>query len=119
AKGSGSARRARAPPNRSNPRAPASRLVPQWTSGIIPTSILAFPNHTMRRQFLLVFALAVAAGTRARAQQPNDSLYDIVIRNGRVLDGEGNPWIAADVAIKGGRFVKVGRVFGHGKTELD
>src|SRR5688572_26278938 len=27
-----------------------------------------------------------------------DSAYDIVIRNGRVLDGAGNPWILADVA---------------------
>ena len=27
-----------------------------------------------------------------------DTTYDVVIRNGRVLDGEGNPWILADVA---------------------
>jgi len=45
--------------------------------------------------------------------------YDVVIRNGRVLDGSGNPWIAADVAIKDGRFVKVGRVTGKGRREID
>lgn len=45
--------------------------------------------------------------------------YDIVIRNGRVLDGSGNPWIAADVAIKDGKFVKVGKVTGKGKREID
>lgn len=45
--------------------------------------------------------------------------YDIVIRNGRVLDGSGNPWILADVAIKDGKFVKVGRVIGQGKREID
>jgi N-acyl-D-amino-acid deacylase len=45
--------------------------------------------------------------------------YDVVIRNGRVLDGAGNPWIAADVAIKDGRFVKIGRVSGKGKREID
>src|SRR5204863_2098854 len=55
----------------------------------------------------------------ARAQQAPDTVYDVVIRNGRVLDGQGNPWIAADVAIKDGRFVKVGRVVGRGKTEID
>ncbi len=34
--------------------------------------------------------------------------YDIVIRGGRVLDGTGSPWSAADVAIKGGRCAKIG-----------
>lgn len=45
--------------------------------------------------------------------------FDIVIRNGRVLDGGGNPWILADVAIKDGRFVRIGRVEGKGKREID
>jgi len=45
--------------------------------------------------------------------------YDIVIRNGRVIDGAGNPWIAADVAIKDGRFVRVGKILGKGKREID
>ena len=48
-----------------------------------------------------------------------DSSYDIVIRNGRVLDGAGNPWILADVAINHGRFVRVGRVTGKGRREID
>ena len=42
-----------------------------------------------------------------------------MIRNGRVLDGQGNPWIVADVAIKDGHFAQIGRVAGHGKTEID
>jgi N-acyl-D-amino-acid deacylase len=45
--------------------------------------------------------------------------YDLVIRNGRVLDGAGNPWIRADVAIKDGRFAKVGRVTERGAREID
>ena len=45
--------------------------------------------------------------------------YDLVIRNGRVLDGSGNPWILADVAISGGRFARIGKVDGRGKTEID
>ena len=49
----------------------------------------------------------------------SDASYDVVIRNGRVLDGAGNPWILADVAIKDGRFVRVGRVAGSGKREID
>jgi N-acyl-D-amino-acid deacylase len=45
--------------------------------------------------------------------------YDVVIRNGRVLDGSGNPWVAADIAIANGRFVKIGRVEGRGTREID
>jgi len=44
--------------------------------------------------------------------------YDIVIKNGRVIDGTGNPWFKADVAIKNGIIAKIGRVNG-GTTELD
>ena len=51
------------------------------------------------------------------AQTPAE--YDIVIRNGRVLDGAGNPWILADVAIKDGKFARIGRVEGKGKQEID
>ena len=46
-------------------------------------------------------------------------MYDLVIRNGRVLDGAGNPWILADVAIKDGRFVRIGKIEGKGKREID
>ena len=33
--------------------------------------------------------------------------YDVVIENGRVVDGTGNPWTFADVAIRGDRIVAV------------
>ena len=69
-----------------------------------------------------LFALTLVAGaTRASlAQNPAPAVaYDVVIRNGRVLDGAGNPWILADVAIKDGKFVKIGRVPERGTTEID
>lgn len=53
------------------------------------------------------------------AAQNGEVLYDIVIRNGRVLDGAGNPWTADDIAIKDGKFVKIGKVEGKGKREID
>lgn len=34
--------------------------------------------------------------------------YDIVIKNGRVIDGSGNPWFAADLAIKSGKIAGIG-----------
>lgn len=45
--------------------------------------------------------------------------YDMVIRNGRVIDGTGAPAIVADVAIRDGRFAKVGEVSGRGASEID
>jgi N-acyl-D-amino-acid deacylase len=37
-------------------------------------------------------------------------MYDIVIKNGRVIDGTGSPWFKADVGIKNGKIVKIGRI---------
>jgi N-acyl-D-aspartate/D-glutamate deacylase len=51
--------------------------------------------------------------------QASDSTYDVVIRGGRVLDGAGNPWVVADVAIRDGRFVRIGRVEATGGIEVD
>jgi N-acyl-D-amino-acid deacylase len=45
--------------------------------------------------------------------------HDMVIRNGKVLDGAGNPWFLADVAIDDGHIVKVGRVEAQGAREID
>ena len=50
------------------------------------------------------------------AQSPD---YDLVIRHGRVLDGMGNPWILADVAISDGHIARIGRVTGTGRREID
>ena len=36
--------------------------------------------------------------------------YDLVIKNGRIIDGTGNPWFKADIGIKGKRIVKIGRI---------
>jgi N-acyl-D-aspartate/D-glutamate deacylase len=53
------------------------------------------------------------------APMSSDTLYDVVIRNGCVLDGKGNPTVFADVAIKDGRFAKIGKITARGRTEID
>lgn len=62
---------------------------------------------------ILLFSLA------SWTQGPSAPIYDVVIRNGYVLDGAGNPSIRADVAIRDGRFVRIGIVPGHGRQEID
>ena len=77
--------------------------------------------ENIRRTFslILIFLLLFGASASQITAQTDAPIYDLVIRNGRVLDGAGNPWIVADVAIKDGRFVRVGRVEGKGKREID
>ena len=53
------------------------------------------------------------------SSQSGTPAYDIVIRNGRILDGAGNPWFSGDVAIRDGKFVRIGKVTGRGKREID
>ena len=36
--------------------------------------------------------------------------YDLVIRNGRIIDGTGSPWYAGDIAIRDGRIAAIGHV---------
>ncbi len=44
--------------------------------------------------------------------------YDVLIRGGRILDGTGNPWFSADVAIKDGRIAAIGRLEGATATRV-
>lgn len=39
-----------------------------------------------------------------------DPDHEIVIRNGRIIDGTGNMWFHGDVRVRGGRIVEVGKV---------
>lgn len=71
----------------------------------------------MTRSFALIIAALL---TGAAAPPPEgEAQPDIVIRGGRVLDGAGNPWVLADVAVRAGRIVQVGTVTARGKREID
>ena len=74
---------------------------------------------TRRTLSFILFAVLALGCLSSSAGAQMAAVYDIVIRNGRVLDGAGNPWILADVAIKDGRFVKIGRVEGKGLREIE
>lgn len=71
------------------------------------------------KSILLASAAVVCLSLPVAVQAAEQTAYDLVVRNGRMLDGAGNPWVRADVAIKDGRFVKIGKVEGHGAREID
>lgn len=45
--------------------------------------------------------------------------YDVVIRNGRVIDGTGNPAFFADVGVRDGRIVRIGKLSGDATRVID
>jgi N-acyl-D-amino-acid deacylase len=52
---------------------------------------------------LLALLFALATTSIVHAQN-----YDVIIRGGRVIDGTGNPWFRADLAIDGDRIAAIG-----------
>jgi len=60
------------------------------------------PRHF--RPFLAASLCGVALATPVRSQTP---AYDLVLKQGRVVDGSGSPWYRADVAIRGDQIVRI------------
>jgi N-acyl-D-amino-acid deacylase len=62
-------------------------------------------------QALALFVMLTTTFSSLQAtSQPPAEVYDVVITNGRIIDGAGNPWFRADVGIRDGRIVKIGRI---------
>src|SRR5947208_15668970 len=67
-----------------------------------------------RRQCLATGAAAVLSGAVCGQQGPPRvdvrPPFDILIVNGRVVDGNGGPWVRADVGVRGDRIIAIGRL---------
>jgi len=74
----------------------------------------------MTKRILVASVCVVAAMVGQGTLVGRQAAYDLIIRNGHVVDGTGNPWFAADVAVRGDRIVAVGRLAGAtAKREID
>src|SRR3954467_13243744 len=60
----------------------------------------------MRRAFLAACAAALMAFI-AGAQAQRGAAFDLVIRNGRIIDGTGSPWYRGDVAVRGDTIARI------------
>lgn len=46
-------------------------------------------------------------------------MYDLVIKNGKIIDGTANPYYRADIAVKDGKIMKIGKAIEGGARVID
>ena len=56
---------------------------------------------------LLLLAACGGSAPVATGVAPSTAPYDLVIGNGRIVDGTGNPWFWGDLAVRGDRIVRI------------
>ena len=85
-----------------------------WTWGIV---LLLIASYTSRS-----YGQSNAAQPSAQVKQPaqGQESFDLILRNGRIVDGTGNPWFRSDVGIRGDRIARLGRISPNsGEREID
>ena len=69
----------------------------------VDSAFILRPMRTAIASLLAAAALAFVIAT-PRAQAP---VFDLVIRNGRIVDGTGSPWYLGDVAVRHDTIVRI------------
>ncbi len=59
---------------------------------------------------VLIGLFLICAGPLSIAADKASPTYDLIIEHGRVVDGTGAPWFAADVGIRAGRIAAIGQL---------
>ena len=63
---------------------------------------------------------AASKSAAAESNAAQDSGVDVLIKNGHIIDGSGNPWVSGDLAIRGDRIVAIGKLENlHAKRVID
>lgn len=91
-----------------------------YLNPILFSHIFDFPMKQLVNAIVLPFLIAISAlfsscvaqsdmTNSAAESDKGDSNFDILIKNGKVLDGTGNPWYYADIGIVDDRIVWIGK----------
>ena len=74
----------------------------------------------MMSRFLFLLFCILSLTTRFTFAQPAQKAptFDIVIQNGRIIDGTGNPWYVGDVGIAHDRIVAIGKLNAGGARRV-
>jgi N-acyl-D-aspartate/D-glutamate deacylase len=67
----------------------------------------------MRIKAISLLSLSLLLAACGEKPAADSRPFDLLITNARVLDGMGNPWYRADVAVRGGAIVEIGRLEGR------
>ncbi len=84
----------------------------------IPSNLLTMIHrYTL---FVLLLGGLISACTSRSHFSAKTTRFDLLIKNGRVVDGTGNPWYVADIAVKRGRIVRIDpHIEGKAKKVID
>lgn len=68
--------------------------------------------HTTSRTARHLLPVLLVFGSMFAFSQSNGQAteYDLIIKNGHIVDGSGNPWVSGDVALRGERIAKIGKL---------
>jgi len=67
-----------------------------------------------------IAAAAFDVPLNSQASLPGGDEYDVLLKNGSIIDGSGNPWVSGDIAIRGDRIAMIGKLDGaHAKRVID
>ncbi|MFL6211615.1 MAG: amidohydrolase family protein [Pyrinomonadaceae bacterium] len=67
-------------------------------------------SSRLSASFMLAMLVLVSAWPRVERAAAPTAIFDLIIKNGTVIDGTGAPGTRADVAVRGARIVAVGRL---------
>ena len=73
----------------------------------------------MRYWFAALELCAVALFWTTAGISIRGAEYDLLIRNGKIVDGTGNPWFYGDVAVKADRIAAIGQISAKAKRVID
>jgi len=63
---------------------------------------------------ILTMAMITIPACSEKAEKP----YDLIIANGKIVDGTGNPWFYGDIGIRGDTIVQIGNLDGNEASKI-